>query len=58
MGGLRGGDRPTGQQIAAHLKSAFRALPAGVKKILARADAGFYPAFSNLMFDIPTFQRP
>ena len=37
MGGLRGGDRPTGRQIAAHLESAFRALPAGVKKILARA---------------------
>ena len=44
MGGLRGGDRPTGQQIAAHLKSAFRALPAGVKKILARADAGSFIA--------------
>ncbi len=42
MGGLRNGDRPTGQQIAAHLESAFRALPAGVKKIFARADAGFY----------------
>ena len=42
MGGLRGGDRPTGQQIAAHLESAFRALPGGVKRILARADAGFY----------------
>ena len=41
-GGLRGGDRPTGQQIAAHLESAFRALPGGVKRILARADAGFY----------------
>ena len=42
MGGLRGGDRPTGQQIAAHLESAFWALPGGVKRILARADAGFY----------------
>ena len=42
MAGLRGGDRPTGQQIAAHLESAFRALPGGVKRILARADAGFY----------------
>ena len=29
MGGLRGGDRATGRQIAAHLESAFRALPAG-----------------------------
>ena len=42
MGGLRHGDRPTGKQIAAHLESAFRALPAGVKKIFARADSGFY----------------
>ena len=42
MGGLRNGDRPTGRQIAAHLESAFRALPGGVKKILARADSGFY----------------
>ena len=42
MGGLRNGDRPTGRQIAAHLESAFRALPAAVKKILARADSGFY----------------
>ena len=42
LGGLRHGDRPTGQQIAAHLESAFRALPAGVKKIFARADSGFY----------------
>ena len=42
MGGLRNGDRPTGRQIAAHLESAFRALPHGVKKILARADSGFY----------------
>ena len=42
MGGLRSGDRPTGQQIAAHLESTFQALPAGVKRILARADAAFY----------------
>ena len=42
MGGLRNGDRPTGKQIAAHLESAFRALPASVKRILARADSGFY----------------
>ena len=32
----------TGRKIAAHLESAFRALPGGVKRILARADAGFY----------------
>ena len=36
MGGLRHGDRPTGKEIVAHLESAFRALPAGVKKIFAR----------------------
>ena len=42
MGGLRDGDRPTGKQIATHLESAFRALPAAVKKIFARADAGCY----------------
>ena len=42
MGGLRNGDRPTGKQIAAHLESAFQALPASVKRILARADSGFY----------------
>ena len=42
MGGLRNGDRPTGRQIAAHLESTFRTLPGGVKKILARADSGFY----------------
>ena len=42
MGGLRHGDRPTGKEIVAHLESAFRALPAGVKKIFARADSGFY----------------
>ena len=42
MGGLRHGDRPSGKEIVAHLESAFQALPAGVKNILARADAGFY----------------
>ena len=42
MGELRHGDRPTGKEIVAHLESAFRALPAGVKKIFARADSGFY----------------
>ena len=31
-----------GRQIATHLESAFQALPGGVKKILARADSGFY----------------
>jgi hypothetical protein len=42
MGGLRHGDRPTGKEVAEHLQSAFRALPAGVERIFARADAGFY----------------
>jgi Transposase DDE domain group 1 len=43
MGGeLRNGDRPTGQQIARHLESVFAALPSCVRKIFARADAGFY----------------
>lgn len=41
-GELRNGDRPTGQQIAAHLRGVFAALPPGVKQIFARADAGFY----------------
>jgi hypothetical protein len=41
-GELRHGDRPTGKQIAAHLKQVFAALPPGVKRIFARADAGFY----------------
>ncbi|MGI8988057.1 MAG: hypothetical protein ACR2I2_00550, partial [Bryobacteraceae bacterium] len=38
-GELRNGDRPTGQQIAGHLRSAFAALPEGVEKIYARAAA-------------------
>jgi len=42
MGGLRNGDRPTGRQIARHLEAAFQALPAGVERIFARADSGFY----------------
>ena len=41
-GELRNGDRPTGRQIARHLQSVFAALPQGVRKIFARADAGFY----------------
>jgi hypothetical protein len=41
-GELRNGDRPTGRQIARHLQSVFATLPAGVRKIFARADAGFY----------------
>jgi hypothetical protein len=41
-GELRNGDRPTGKQIARHLESVFAAVPRGVQKIYARADAGFY----------------
>lgn len=41
-GELRNGDRPTGEQIARHLKSVFVALPPHVKTIYARADSGFY----------------
>jgi hypothetical protein len=41
-GELRNGDRPTGPQIAAHLRAVWAALPPGVKQIFARADAGFY----------------
>jgi hypothetical protein len=41
-GELRNGDRPTGAQIAQHLKSVFAALPPHVKTIYARADSGFY----------------
>lgn len=43
-GELRNGDRPTGTQIARHLKSVFAALPPGVETIYARADSGFYCA--------------
>jgi hypothetical protein len=41
-GELHNGDRPTGPEIARHLKSVFEALPAAVETILARADSGFY----------------
>jgi len=41
-GALRKGDRPTGEEIAAHLESAFAALPTTVKTVYARADSGFY----------------
>jgi len=41
-GELRNGDRPTGKQIAAHLRVVLTTLPPGVKQIFARADAGFY----------------
>ncbi len=41
-GELRNGDRPTGKQIARHLRNVAAALPPGVKKIYGRADSGFY----------------
>ena len=41
-GGLRNGDRPSGKEIARHIGEAVKALPAVVKRILARADSGFY----------------
>ena len=41
-GELRNGDRPTGAQIARHLEGVFAAVPRCVRKIFARADAGFY----------------
>ena len=41
-GELRNGDRPTGAQIARHLEAVFAAVPRCVRKIFARADAGFY----------------
>jgi hypothetical protein len=41
-GGLRNGDRPTGQQIRDHIEHAVGALPDSVKQVLARADSGFY----------------
>jgi hypothetical protein len=41
-GALRTGDRPSGKEIAAHLDSAYAALPATVKIVYGRADSGFY----------------
>ncbi len=41
-GELHNGDRPSGPEIARHLKSVFAALPPQVETIFARADSGFY----------------
>ncbi len=41
-GGLRNGDRPTGKQIADHLRQVLAVLPPGVKQVFGRADSGFY----------------
>jgi Transposase DDE domain group 1 len=42
MGELHHGDRPSGAQMARHLKRAAAALPPGVEIVYARADSGFY----------------
>jgi len=41
-GELRNGDRPTGKQIADHLRQVLAALPPGVQQVFGRADSGFY----------------
>jgi hypothetical protein len=41
-GELHNGDRPTGLEIARHLKGVFAALPKQVETVWARADSGFY----------------
>jgi hypothetical protein len=41
-GELRKGERPTGQQIAAHLDQVVAALPVGVERLYARGDSGLY----------------
>ena len=41
-GDLHSGDRHSGKEIAAHIRKMVESLPAGVKKIFARVDSGFY----------------
>jgi hypothetical protein len=41
-GELRNGDRPSGKQIADHLRNVGKGLPPGVKQIYGRADSGLY----------------
>lgn len=41
-GELRNGDRPSGKQIARHLREVFQSLPRCVVRFFARADSGFY----------------
>ena len=41
-GDLHNGDRPTGKQIARHLRRAVSSLPPGTRVGRARADSGFY----------------
>jgi hypothetical protein len=41
-GQLRNGDRPTGKQIADHLREVFQSIPETGATLRARADSGFY----------------
>jgi len=41
-GELHNGDRPSGPQIAAHLRRVFAGLHGSVRELRARADSGFY----------------
>jgi hypothetical protein len=52
-GGLRNGDRPTGKQVAEHLRQAFRALPACVKQIFAPVLAGVLSVRTRNGFRFP-----
>lgn len=41
-GKLHNGYTPTGEQMAEHIMAALRSVPASVREVVARADAGFY----------------
>lgn len=41
-GKLHNGYTPTGEQMAEHMTAALRSVPASVREVVARADAGFY----------------
>jgi Transposase DDE domain group 1 len=41
-GKLHNGYTPTGAQMAEHITAALRSVPASVREVVARADAGFY----------------
>ena len=41
-GKLHNGYTPTGEQMAEHITAALRSVPASVREVVARADAGFY----------------
>jgi hypothetical protein len=55
-GELHNGDRPTGPEIARHLKSVFAALPPQVDTIFARADSGFYCWDAVVAYEIRSVQ--